>query len=324
MVIAITGANGFVGSALLRSLRAHYKTIAIVRSLPAEQFNDVEYRVCGDIGSLQEGENLLSGVDVVIHTAAQTNVLSKQSDLEREYSRTNIDGALNLAKQAAKLGIKRFVFLSSIKVNGEYSSAGKPFREEVHSPPTDLYGLSKYKAEQGLLKIAENSSMEVVIVRPPLVYGPSAKGNFAAILNLVKKGYFLPLASAENNKRSFIALENLASFILFSVDFKSTKQIANQVFLISDGEDVSTAELFQRVAKAYGKKSCLFPFPPTLLRLGAKVLGKQGVADRLLGSLQVDISKARNLLGWEPVITMEEQLRKMAVTDVGVRHHDEQ
>ena len=207
--------------------------------------------------------------------------------------------------------MKRFIFISSIKVNGEMTLVDLPFKPNDNYIPTDPYGLSKYEAEQGLLTIAEETGMEVVIIRPPLIYGPNVKANFASMMKWVNKSIPLPFG-AIHNKRSLVALDNLVSFIIHCADYKKTPQAANQVFLISDGEDVSTTELLQKVAKAFGKKALLLAVPVSLMTLSAKLLGKGDVANRLFGSLQVDSSEARELLGWEPVITMDEQLNKTA------------
>jgi nucleoside-diphosphate-sugar epimerase len=177
--------------------------------------------------------------------------------------------------------------------------------------PQDAYAISKWEAEQGLMAIARETGMGVVIIRPPLVYGLDVKGNFAKLVQWVRKGIPLPFGALQN-RRSLLALDNLVSFIALCADPAKSPKAANEVFLISDGEDVSTAELLRRVARAYGTKAHLIPVPPAWLRFGARLLGKSAVADRLLGSLVIDSSKARELLGWRPVVTMDEQLQKMA------------
>jgi len=234
-----------------------------------------------------------------------------------EFRRVNIEGTAALARQAADAGVRRFVFLSSVKVNGEFTEHGQAFTTNGAPAPADPYGLSKFEAEQGLLQLARRSDMEVVIIRPPLVYGPGVKGNFATMVRWVRKGYPLPLG-AVNNQRSLVAVDNLVDFIALCADRTRTPRAANQVFLISDGEDVSSPELLRRVARAYGVPSRLWPVPQAWLRLAARLLGQSAAADRLLGSLVVDSSKARDLLGWRPGVTMEDQLRKMALHDQGV------
>jgi nucleoside-diphosphate-sugar epimerase len=249
----------------------------------------------------------LHGQTTVIHTAARAHVMNdKSEDPVQEFRQVNVDGTLKLARQAADAGIQRFVFVSSIKANGEQTALGQPFTPEDQPAPEDPYGLSKLEAEQGLRELASETGMEVVIIRPPLVYGPGVKGNFASMIKLVEKGLPLPLG-AIRNKRSLVVLDNLVDLIITCIDHPAA---ANQVFLAGDGEDLSTTELLQGVAKAMGKPSRLVPVPAGLLMFGATMLGKKAMAQRLLGSLQVDISKARNLLGWQPPMSVEEGLKR--------------
>jgi len=246
-------------------------------------------------------------VDVVIHAAARVHIMDDDaSDPLAEFRKANVDGTLNLARQAADAGVQRFVFISSIKVNGESTQLGEPFTVEDSIVTQDPYGLSKWEAEQGLFQIAKQTGMQTVVIRPPLIYGEGVKANFAKMMQGVAKGLPLPLG-AVHNKRSLLALENLVDFIVLCTHHPKA---ANQVFLISDGEDVSTTELLQKVGKALGKPARLIPVPVPLMRFAAKLIGKGDVANRLFGSLQVDSSKARELLGWKPVIHMDEQLKK--------------
>lgn len=312
MKILLTGFSGFIGLSLLFKLNNHL-VITIGRTPASKNVNFF-------LKKLSTGEKYtvcLKGVNTVIHCAARVH-LTKDcvSDPLNEFRAVNTDGTLNLARQAAKAGVKRFVFLSTIKVNGETTTGRAPFSESDSVSPHDPYAVSKTDAEVQLLALATHTGMEVVIIRPPLVYGPEVKGNFFSMIRLIKKNIPLPLGSITQNKRSLVALDNLIDFIILCADYKKTPRAANQIFLISDREDVSTAELFRRVAKAYNKKSRLFPMPVWLLRLLAKISGQMGLADRLLGSLQVDSSKAGDLLDWKPIITMEEQLRKMAEADL--------
>ena len=317
MKYLITGCYGFIGKSVVEKLENSELVLVSRRTSNNKKgaFNNsnvTELNV--DISNLSDAKLMLFGVDSIIHLAALAHVKdNKSASLASKFDKVNVHGTLDLAKHAANMGVRRFIFVSSIGVNGNFSLSRF---SEIDTPnPQGLYASSKYKAELGLMELARHSDMEVVIIRPPLVYGPEPLGNFSLLLRAVTKGYPMPLGSVIENKRSLIALENLADFIILCADYKKTPQAANQTFLISDGEDVSTAELFNRVAKAYGKKSRLFPFPQSFLRLGAKLLGKQDMADRLLGSLQVDSSKARELLNWKPVITMQEQLKKMAEAD---------
>jgi len=223
-----------------------------------------------------------------------------------EYRLVNVEGTLNLARQAAAAGIKRFIYISSIKVNGESTPLGKPFLSSDIPEPEDPYGVSKREAEQGLMQLAADTGMEVVIIRPPLVYGPGVKGNFATMIKLIDKGLPLPLG-AVHNKRSLVGVDNLVDLIIRCIDHPAA---ANQVFLAGDGEDLSTTELLRGVANAMGKPARLIPVPVGLLQLSATLLGKEAVAQRLLGSLRVDITKTCELLDWRPPYTVEEGLQR--------------
>ena len=311
MNVLVTGANGFVGGGLLKVLTSSsgYSIRGAVRRVPIS-WTGTELVGVGNIHKGTNWAESLVGIDVVIHTAARVHVMNDVAlNQLAEYRAVNTEGTLNLARQSAKLGVKRFVFLSSIKVNGELTGIGKAFTEKDGFIPNDPYGLSKYEAEQELLELSKETGMEVTIIRPSLVYGVGVKANFLLMIKWVKKGIPLPFG-AIYNQRSFIALDNLVSFIVRCIDHPKA---ANEVFLISDGEDVSTAELSQKLAKAFGTKALLVPLPVSLMRFMAKLLGKEDVAGRLLGSLRVDSSKARDLLGWKPVVTMDEQLKKMRI-----------
>jgi nucleoside-diphosphate-sugar epimerase len=324
MKVFVTGATGFVGSALLRRfIDDHNGVNVLVRDGSSTLLTDVD-TVLGDLNSLSFVKDssvrlemteklgaVLEGVDVVVHAAARAHIMKDESvDPLFEYRKVNRDATLALARLAADSRVKRFVFVSSIKVNGEITRPGHSFLPNDSFVPTDPYGLSKYEAEQGLLKIAEETGMEVVIIRPPLIYGPNVKGNFASMINWVKKGVPLPLG-AVHNLRSLVALDNLVDFIALCADREKAPKAANEVFLISDGADVSTSDLLRKVASSQGVKSRLLPLPVSVMTFVAKMLGKGAVADRLFGNLQVDSSKARDLLGWEPVVTMDEVLEKM-------------
>lgn len=323
MRIFITGSTGFVGHSLVSNFVKEGVIIrAFVRS-PSSVLPSVAEQVVGDLNDLigvsgqirNDVSIILNDIDVVVHTAARAHIMQEQAaDPLEEYRKVNRDATLVLARMAAEAGVKRFVFVSSIKVNGEMTRPGHSFSHDDASVPTDPYGLSKYEAEQGLLRIAGETGMEVVIIRPPLVYGPGVKANFASMMNWMKKGIPLPFG-AIHNKRSLVALDNLVDFIALCADREKSPKAANQVFLISDNEDVSTTQLLQKVAKAQKKQAWLIPVPVSLMTFAAKLIGKDDVANRLFGSLQVDSSKARDLLGWKPVVTMDEQLKKMARDD---------
>lgn len=309
MNVLITGATGFVGSAFLQHcLKQNTNVIAVVRAVSAALPATVKQVAVGDLSASQDWSVALQGVDVLVHLAARAHIM-KDSALDplSIYRESNTYATLNLAKQAAKAGVKRFVFISSIKVNGEWTEAGKPFTPSDTHIPIDHYGMSKYEAEQGLTAIAAETGMEVVIIRPPLIYGQGVKGNFVSMMRWVQKGVPLPLG-AVHNQRSLVALDNLVSFI----DLCCTHpKAANETFLIADGVDVSTTELLQKVAHGLGVSPRLVPVPVSWMRFAAKLLDKEAVANRLFGNLQVDARKARELLGWQPVVTMDEQLKKM-------------
>lgn len=304
--ILITGATGFVGSALVAELvRSNAAVVAAVRQNKASLPEQVRQYPMGDLSADINWSNALEEVEVVIHLAARVHVMQDGAmDPLAEFRKINKGATLNLARQAAEADVKRFIFLSSIKVNGEITQPGEFFSPDDRFVPTDPYGLSKQEAEQGLLELARETGMEVVIIRPPLVYGPAVKGNFASMMKWIRKGVPLPFG-AVHNRRSLVALDNLVSFIICCIGHPKA---VNETFLISDGEDVSTTELLQKVAKAFGKKPLLLPVPVSLMKVVARGLGKGDVADRLFNSLQVDGSKARDLLDWLPVITMAEQL----------------
>ena len=307
--VLVTGASGFVGRVLIQTLLDNdYNVIAAVRSETVTYPDEVELLRYSDISDNDWGVKL-SSVDIIIHAAARVHVMDEYStDPLTAFREVNVTGTLNLAKQAALSDVKRFIFISSVKVNGEMTLKGKPFEPTDDFIPSDPYGLSKYEAEQGLLKLAKQTEMEVVIIRPPLVYGLGVKANFAAMINLIKKGLPMPFG-AINNQRSLVSLDNLVNFIIHCIDHPKA---ANEIFLISDGEDVSTTELIKKVAKAFDKKAWLLHIPVSWMTFIAKLVGKTDVTERLFGSLQVDSSKARDLLGWKPVVTMDEQLKKIA------------
>lgn len=314
MNILLTGANGFVGQAvqgeILRSRQYYLRST--YRIIPDVIPTDLMVYPSPDLGCTADWTVILQSVEVVIHTAARVHVMQEQlANPLGAYRETNVEGTLNLARQAAKAGIKRFIFISSIKVNGEQTLPGKPFTANDVAAPADAYGISKFEAEQGLLALARETGMEVVIIRPPLVYGPGVKGNFANMMNLVRKSLPLPFG-AIHNQRSLVAIDNLVSLIIACIDYPAA---ANQVFLVSDGEDVSTSDLLRRLAKAAGVSSRLIPIPASLLNMGLTMLGKRMVAQRLLGSLQVDISKTQKILGWAPPVTVDEGLRRCFVSE---------
>jgi len=311
--VLVTGASGFLGRALLSSMAVtHHTLIAAFRKKEPAINHNFQTVLVGDLSKSTDWSSALNGVDVIIHTAARVHIMNDiAKDSLAMYRKVNFEGTMALANQAIIAGVKRFIFISSIKVNGEETSIDKPFKPDNISQPVDPYGISKAETEQALLELAEINDFEVVIIRPVLVYGPGVKANFLNMMSWLNRGIPLPFGSVKN-KRSFLALENLVSFIVHCVNYKKTPKAANQVFLVSDGEDISTTELLKKTAKALGKRAWLFPVPVYLMKMAAKIVGKVDMANRLFGSLQVDSSKTSELLGWYPVITMDEQLKKTA------------
>lgn len=263
----------------------------------------------GDLGPETDWWQPVSGVDVVIHTAARVHMMHEPAaDLLAEYRRVNVQGTLNLARQAAAAKVRRFIFLSSIKVNGEETASGVPFKADDVPAPADGYGVSKREAEDGLRKLASETGMEIVVIRPPLVYGPGVKANFLSMMRWLSKGVPLPFG-AVRNKRSLVALDNLVDLLVACINHPAA---ANQTFLVSDGEDLSTTELLSRTGAALGKPARLIPVPVSILTAAAFLAGKREIARRLCSSLQVDISKTRDLLGWVPPVSVDEALRATA------------
>jgi nucleoside-diphosphate-sugar epimerase len=291
--ILVTGASGFVGTALCEEfLKRDAIVTSVTRAWLAPESIADSLRQCG----------------VVVHLAARVHVMRDAAQVPlQEFRRVNVLGTLNLARQAAAAGVRRFIFISSIKVNGESTVAGRFFKPDDVPAPQDPYGISKMEAEQGLHQIAVETGMEVVIIRPPLVYGPGVKANFSALMRAVQRGWPLPLG-AVHNRRSLLALGNLVDFIITCTTHANA---ANQTFLVSDGEDLSTIDLVRGMARAAGVPARLLPVPVPLLRLVGRMLGKADAIDRLCGNLQVDSCKAYDLLGWVAPLSVEVGLRNV-------------
>lgn len=312
MTFLVTGANGFIGLRVVEMLERQGVIVrSAVRNLDLTSYPKKNYYAVGDIGPNTDWSVALKGTSVVIHTAARVHVMREtvQNPLDA-FREINVWGTLNLARQASEAGVRRLVYISSIKVNGEATFSGRPFKASDTPVPVDPYSISKFEAEQGLLTIAAQTDMEVTIVRPPLVYGPGVKGNFASIMRILKKGIPLPLGAVDQNKRSMVAIDNLTS-LLITCAFHP--KAANQIFLVKDGEDLSTAGFFRRLGTAMGVPVRLVPVPEVLLRMAIKMVGRSDIAQRLCGNLQIDDGPTRDLLSWTPVVTVDEGLRAACI-----------
>ena len=300
--ILLTGSTGFVGSVIVDQFKSSDSQLCpVVRYIKDDSpQNAIEV---GDIDGNTDYSRALSGVDVVIHVAARAHIMNDESSNPlAEYRKVNVAGSENLARQAAAAGVKRFVFISSVKVSGESTTAKLPYSELMKPAPEDAYGQSKYEAEEVLKQVSVDTGMDVVIIRPPLVYGAGVKANFLSLLKLSSLSIPLPFG-AVNNKRSMVYVENLVDFIIQCIEHPNA---ANQTFLVSDGEDLSLKSLITYIRKAMGKPALLLPVPVGLFKLAGKLTGKSGVVDRLVGNLQVDASKACELLDWTPPFTVEQ------------------
>jgi UDP-glucose 4-epimerase len=306
--LLVTGASGFVGGALVRRLIRDGRSVrAAVRSIDSNP-SGAEICPIGDLSGVTEWTEALRGIQVVIHCAARAHVTRERAhDPAAEFRRVNTDATLNLARQAARMGVRRLVFVSTIGVNG-VETHGNPFTEGDRPGPYSVYADSKHQAEIGLRALASETGMEVVIVRPPLVYGPAAKGNWARLMRWLNAGIPLPFGALDN-RRSFIGLDNLADVLLACAEHPAA---ANELFLVSDGEDVSTTELLRRMGAALGIRTRLYPVPVAWLRAAARGLGQDEAAQRLCSSLQIDSTRVRTWLGWNPPLGLEEGLRRAA------------
>lgn len=301
----VTGANGFVGQALVDTLAQHGQPMHLALRRPWRGAMPAQAHACTpDVPA-----EVLRTCGTVIHLAARAHLLRDTADAPlAAYRAVNTAGSLRLAEQAAAAGVRRFVFVSTVKVQGEGTALGHAFNEAMTPQPQDPYAVSKWEAEQGLAAIAARTGMELVIVRPPLIYGPGVKANFAALMRAVARGWPLPLAAIDN-RRSLVGIDNLVDLLLLCLRHPAA---AGQRFLVSDGEDLSTPALLRRLGSAMGRPARLWLLPPALLMAGATLLGRRAAAERLCGNLQVDITKARTLLGWSPPVSVDEGLRRAA------------
>ncbi|WP_281547017.1 SDR family oxidoreductase [Pseudoalteromonas sp. PAR1] len=296
--ILVTGYSGFVGSLLCKELKNTHQLHLLGR-----KDSDCGVIFRSNIDSSANFSEALTGVDCVIHSAARVHVMNDDSiDPLAEFKAVNTYGTLNLANQAMQAGVKRFIFISSIKVNGESTTGSLPFNATDHPAPEDPYGISKAEAEQQLLELGKQTGMEIVIIRPPLVYGEGVKANFASLMRLVGKGLPLPFRLIKNNKRSLVSVYNLVDLIKVCIDHPNA---ANQVFLASDDHDLSTAEMVALMSKVQNKRNLALPVPVWCFNLAGKLFGKKDVIDRLTGSLQLDITHTKNILNWTPPYSVE-------------------
>ena len=309
MKVLVTGASGFVGGALMSALKLQGVNIVATGRTPIESLTEAFVMVPDGLAS-NAWNRALQACDVVIHLAGRAHILKELAeDPVQEFQLSNVDLTKNLAEEAVRQGVKRFVFVSSIGVHGNQTLHGDKLTESSLLKPHNAYTQSKLNAELVLHEVVEQSTMELVIIRPPLVYGAGVKANFKNMMYTVKRGLPLPLGAIQN-KRSFIYVGNLVSLIMCCIDHPAA---ANQTFLVSDGQDLSTTELLKRCAEALGLKSRLLPIPQKLVEVCAILLGKRALAQRLCGNLQVDISKTRELLGWEPPFSVSDGLKATAL-----------
>lgn len=296
--ILLTGANGFIGSHLLPELN---NQVVILGRTPLLGSQHEFFQ--SELNNRADYTIALNGVTHVVHCAARVHIMDdKSANPLDEFRAVNTIGTLNLATQAAQAGVKRFIFISTIKVNGESTTGRNPYNA-FESAPEDPYGISKAEAEQQLLALGHKTGMEIVIIRPPLVYGEGVRANFASLMKLVNKGFPLPFRAINKNKRSLVSVYNLVDLIKVCIEHPSA---ANQVFLVSDDHDLSTAEIVKVMAEVQGKSNVALPVPPALFSLVGSILGKKDVVDRLIGSLQVDITHTKNTLNWSPPYSVED------------------
>ena len=307
MNLLITGGTGFVGQHFVSQLKSRELIHQLAVRSQVENPSNPKYISVGDINAHTPWAQALAGVTDVVHLAARVHITQEtSSDAYAAFRAVNTEGTLHLARQAAAAGVRRFIFLSSIKVNGEGSP--QAYLETDTPAPEDAYAVSKWEAEQGLWKISADTGMQMVILRIPLVYGPGVSANFLQLFQTVNKGWPLPLRGIAN-RRSLLYIGNLVDAMLVALEHPDA---ANKLYLLSDGQDVSTSQLVERMAQALNKTPRLFSLPQGMLRLAASVLGKSSAVDRLYGSLYLDSAKIRQELSWIPPFSMQQGLAETA------------
>lgn len=307
MSVLVTGASGFVGKALCTQLKAQGIRYRAVIRRESQISDNSDFILIDSIDGQTDWEKALVGITVVVHLAARVHVMNEISkDPLNEFRRVNVEGSVNLANQASLAGVTRFIYISTVKVNGESTNIGQAFTAHDVPSPKDSYGLSKLEAESQIQRISRQTAMEYVIIRPPLIYGANVKGNFNFLERLLVRGTPLPFVGITGNRRSLVSLSNFVDLLILCLTHQAA---ANNIFLVSDDEDISTAELINRICIARRLPNRNFYLPLFVIRLSMLAIGKSDVYQRLCGSLQLDIEKTKNKLKWKPIETLDEALK---------------
>lgn len=308
MFVLVTGASGFVGNAFCAQLKAQGISYRAVIRRESQISDHSDFILIDSIDGQTDWEKALVGITVVVHLAARVHVMNEISkDPLGEFRRVNVEGSVNLTNQAVMAGVTRFIYISTAKVNGESTNIGQAFTADDVPAPKDPYGLSKLEAESQLQSISRGTNMETVIIRPPLIYGPNVKGNLNFLMRFLVRGIPLPFGGVRYNKRSLVSLGNFVDLLILCLTHQDA---ANNIYMVSDDEDISTAELINRICIARGLPNRNFYLPLFIIRLSFIVIGKSDMYQRLCGSLQLDIDKTKNSLNWKPIETLDEALKR--------------